>query len=238
MILGIETSDSAMSVCIVDGESSLASIEILRPNLHDEWLPTALQHVFAFSGITADTLDAVAVSSGPGSFTGLRIGMAAAKGIALASGVPLITVPSFDAMAQRAARHLRSEIETSFAAVLDARKDDVYAGIFSIHNAEITCMRSAFADTAENVAAMLESGTFLLGSGAEKLVAYRSADFVILDSLTPATHAYDVALTGAGMLSNGETADIASCEPMYVREFKTTSPKSKLTLQKDPEQQK
>ncbi len=199
----------------------------MRANVHDEWLPAAITDTLRFAGIGASRLSAVAVSAGPGSFTGLRIGMASAKGLALALGIALIAVPTFDAMANRAAR-LATQSTFRFAPVFDAKREDVYYGMYEIKERLPIRIREASADTAEAAAAALQPGTFLLGDGAEKIRSARNADFVILQGLIPATHAEDVAIAAAHMFNRGETTDLDACEPIYVRSFRTTTPKQLL----------
>lgn len=229
LLLGIETASPALSIAIIDGNTPLAATEIHRGNVHDEWLPTALERLFPQAGIKPKDLDAVAVSAGPGSFTGLRIGMAEAKGLCMALNIPMLAVPTFDAMAHRAARNLYVPEPVELCTAFDARREDVYAARYRIEPGTATCIAEVEADTAENVAKSLKTGTLLLGDGAEKIVSVKPDVFVILHGLLPATHAMDVAFVGAVMLSKGNIADVAASEPLYVRAFKTTTPKSLLS---------
>jgi tRNA threonylcarbamoyladenosine biosynthesis protein TsaB len=98
-ILSIETSESLCGACVYFGEKKFFETNLNLKNSHAEKLFEAIDFVMNQAGCTPADLHAIAVSSGPGSFTGLRIGMSAAKGIAFGAGLPVIPVPTFEAMA-------------------------------------------------------------------------------------------------------------------------------------------
>ena len=123
-ILGIETATRAASVAVVADGKILAESVRESPQTFSETLMPQVEEVIKVSG-AFDKLDAVAVSIGPGSFTGLRIGSATAKGIALACDIPVIPVPTTDAMAYQfyGCAH-------RICPILDARRSEVYTGIY------------------------------------------------------------------------------------------------------------
>jgi tRNA threonylcarbamoyladenosine biosynthesis protein TsaB len=129
LILSIETSTGCGSISLTSG--SVATGKILaeythRPEVtHSRRLLGSIDHVMKLSGLTWDMLDGVAVSIGPGSFTGLRIGMAAAKGITMAAGLPLVGIPTLDGLAQQC-----SMVTKQICPVLDARKKQIYAAFY------------------------------------------------------------------------------------------------------------
>jgi tRNA threonylcarbamoyladenosine biosynthesis protein TsaB len=223
MILGIETATPHLSVAIADGGRIIASCTVNRKNIHDELLVPMIEWVQANAG--HPVLHAVAVSAGPGSFTGLRIGMAAAKGMALALEIPLIAVPTFDAIAWRIARRLMLPGETRLVTLFDAKGGDVYAAEYLIEGMEHRELVAAHACNATDLAGDLAAGALLAGDGAVKLERISPGSYTTIpDSEAPA-HAEAIALLGEELLSKGVVADLESCEPLYLRDFRTTVPK-------------
>jgi len=125
-VLGIDTSTPRISVALVDDSTLLGQREVMVERNRTGLMPL-VDELFSALGIHPQALDAVAVGAGPGSFTGLRIGMATAKGIAFASGRPLWAVSSLAALAHA---ELMRDLAGLVVAVLDARKGEVYAGAY------------------------------------------------------------------------------------------------------------
>jgi tRNA threonylcarbamoyladenosine biosynthesis protein TsaB len=125
-VLGIDTSTPRISVALVDGATLLGERDVMVERNRTGLMPV-IDELFTAAGMKPQALDAVAVGAGPGSFTGLRIGMATAKGIAFASGRPLWAVSSLAVIADT---ELRREPAGLVVAVLDARKGEVYAGAY------------------------------------------------------------------------------------------------------------
>ena len=166
MILGIETASSVLSVAIVDHGRILTSLLVNRGNAHDELLAPLIEQGFRLAAITGGDLTAVAVSEGPGSFTGLRIGMAAAKGLALSLSLPLIAVPTFDAIAARVAAGLSPGTPEDLAVVFDARRDDVYIGIYQLQHGRAELETQVSALSLADAGKLLPPGILLAGDGA------------------------------------------------------------------------
>ena len=93
-LLLIETATAVCSVALAGGDGILAELHTDQPNAHSSQLSPLIGRLYAMCGITARQLDAVCVSSGPGSYTGLRIGVSTAKGICYSLGIPLLSVPT------------------------------------------------------------------------------------------------------------------------------------------------
>lgn len=169
-LLAIETSGSVCSVAISVDRRLVVSIEILRPNVHDARLASLVQQACAEADIDVQGLDYVAVSSGPGSFTGLRIGVALAKGLCVGSGAKLIGVPTTTALF-----HASSEVAalsgcTSMLCVIPSHADLVYVSqsplIDKRHLAEVRLVRK------DELAALREPGMLCVGPGAELVDAH------------------------------------------------------------------
>ena len=124
-ILGIESAALVASVAIIDENVTIAEYTTNFKKTHSETLLPMLDEIIKMTGIDCSELSAIAVSGGPGSFTGLRIGAACAKGLGLALDLPLIHVPTLDAMAL----NLYSS-DAIIVPIMDARRNQVYTGIY------------------------------------------------------------------------------------------------------------
>ena len=161
-ILHIETSTEQCGVALAQNTTILGSREVLENGFtHAKQLHTLIDEVLSECGLLPDQLDAVAVSEGPGSFTGLRIGCVAAKGLCFALDIPLITLPTLQILAAPQSKN------SKVVSLLDARRDEVYAAVYDKGGALKTethahiLKASSFADLAA------EQVSFV-GTGAEK----------------------------------------------------------------------
>lgn len=128
LLLNIETATTLCSVAVSDGEEILAIKEIDEGYTHAENLHVFIETVLKEAGISPRQLNAVAVGKGPGSYTGLRIGVSAAKGLAYALNIPLIAVNTLETMAYSVAKDV--ETDALFCPMLDARRMEVYCGVY------------------------------------------------------------------------------------------------------------
>ena len=124
-ILGIESAALVASVAIIDENVTIAEYTTNFKKTHSETLLPMLDEIVKMTGISLSELSAIAVSGGPGSFTGLRIGAASAKGLGLALDLPLIEVPTLDAMAMNIYAS-----DALIVPIMDARRNQVYTGIY------------------------------------------------------------------------------------------------------------
>ena len=129
-ILAIETSDVICGASIYYSDEKYFSSTIRLKNSHSEKIFDTIGYLFKSNGINAADLDAIAVSEGPGSFTGLRIGMSAAKGLAHGASLPLISVPTFEALAFQLSHFLPEEYE--FVLANKVNREEVYFAKFQI----------------------------------------------------------------------------------------------------------
>lgn len=132
-VLGLDTSTTTASIAVLDGDRVLAATTRNTHRRTSDVL-VAVDEACRTAGVTAHELDAIAVGAGPGSFTGLRIGMATGKGIAFATGRPLWAVSSLAALA------LEAPGDGVIVAVLDARKGEIFAGTFDKRGAAVTAL--------------------------------------------------------------------------------------------------
>lgn len=130
-ILAIETATEACSVALLHGDEVIDRTE-LAPRRHTELVLPMAEELLAEAGITRKQLDAIAVGRGPGAFTGVRLAISVAQGMALALDVPVLPVSSLAALAMQAPRN-----GAAILAVIDARREEVYAGEFQFNEAGI-----------------------------------------------------------------------------------------------------
>ena len=129
-ILALETSESLCGACVYFSEKKYFETNIQLKNSHAEKLFEAIQFVIDSAGILTEDLGSIAVSSGPGSFTGLRIGMSAAKGVAFGASLPIIPVPTFEALALQISTFLKDESE--FIVANRVNVEEIYYSKFKV----------------------------------------------------------------------------------------------------------
>lgn len=134
ILLAFDTAQGALSAAVRDGKEELASLFEERTRGHAEALMPMVETVLAEAALGFADLDALAVTVGPGTFTGLRVGLAAARGIALSRGLPLVGVTTLEAIAEPVAAEADEIVLASF----DARRDEVYMQAFSADGPERT----------------------------------------------------------------------------------------------------
>lgn len=216
LILSIETSTGCGSIGLTRGERLLGEATAQPEVTHSRRLLGTVDWLMQAVGIDWVDLDGIAVSLGPGSFTGLRIGMAAAKGLAMATGVPLIGVSTLDALALSC----QGSVER-ICPVLDARKQEVYAALYQ-PGEEDGYPRRLSEDEAvspETLTGRIDQPTIMAGPA----VAVYGHILIKnpLVRLLPAPLAYPralhIGLLGARLLAHGQVLDAALAVPRYVR---------------------
>ena len=222
MVLGIETATVVCGAAVVHDGAVRTMRELQEPHVHAERLPGLIAGVLQEAGIGPEMLEGVAVSTGPGSFTGLRIGLSTAKGLVYATGVPLVSVPTLEALAMRLVRAGECA-EGWILAVLDARRDEVYAQIFRMSAGRLEAADEVRDLTTDRLAGALAQRTVVVtGDGAEKAGSALDAAgclFRIAPAELRTCSASEVGLLGERMLRSGLRADPVALEPQYIKEF-------------------
>ena len=208
-VLAVETSTLAGGVALLDGDVLVGQYLLDVRDTHSERLMVALDRLLGDAGWTVHDLEGLAVAVGPGSFTGLRVGLSTVKGLAVALGVPVAAVPTLDAMAA----------SLPFAAlpvcpVLDARKGEVYASLYRWDGGAMRREWEYQALAPEALAARLGEPVIVLGAGAPAIRSPHARP-------APGTHCApspaSVALLGVERLRAGETVAPADLVPIYLR---------------------
>jgi tRNA threonylcarbamoyladenosine biosynthesis protein TsaB len=218
LILQIDTALEIAHVSIAREGNVLAQRQNETQNDHAAWLHIAIQEVLEESGIQLDQLNAVGVTAGPGSYTGLRVGMSAAKGICYAKNLPLIAVSSL----QLLAAGVKDQAEGVIIPLIDARRDEVYAGYYDSNlnlirpEQALILQPNCFKDLVEP-----NKKIILTGNGTSKtLPIVDSKDFFLIESKHPEKN---LALITYEKFYNRAFADLAYFEPVYLKEFYTTT---------------
>lgn len=226
-ILNIETSTTVCSVALaVDGTVVFDKVSFNGPShaaLTGVYVEEALHELKSRSL----HLDAVAVSSGPGSYTGLRIGVSVAKGLCFGLGIPLIGIHSLDIMASAAISRQNSNEDVLYCAMLDARRMEVYAAFY---DKLLQPIRPASADiiTEESYANYLSARKVcFFGNGSTKCKpVLTSQNALFLDDIHPL--ASEMAPLAEKAFLNKQFEDVAYFEPFYLKEFQATIAKNKV----------
>lgn len=230
IIFNIDTSTDACSAAVTDGGRVMESDGVLLSRLqtsqseHASLLPRYIDELLDILRKSNIRLDAVAVSAGPGSYTGLRIGASAAKGLAYGFNIPLLAVPTLQIMA--ATSRAQSDRETRgkaanrlFIPMIDARRMEVYTAVY---DAELNERKKPWAEvvTENSFADLLQTGACVFsGNGMPKCreLLEHSENAVFIDNIVP-----DAAYMGTlaeELLKKNETADTAYWTPFYLKEF-------------------
>lgn len=217
-ILGIETATFCGGTALLAGDQILASYTLNSSATHAGRLLASIERLLNETATDLSDLDGLAVSIGPGSFTGVRIGLSAAKGLAVARKLPLVGISTLEALALRAGRDSRL-----ICPVVDARRNEVFAAAYQWSRvADVPVEKTAVGVMPiEEFVARLRGHCLFLGDGAlryraaiEKHLGDRAA-FAPPHRILPS--AEEVAWLGLRRLARGDSDDPASLEPVYIR---------------------
>jgi len=218
LILAFETSAKAASVALLEGDKLLSESYQNTGMTHSQTLMVMAEDMLKQCGKTAKDVDAVAVAEGPGSFTGVRIGVAAAKGFAWGREIPCYGVSTLEAMAQSLGIY-----DGYICPVMDARRSQVYNALFEADRGEITRIREDRAisldDLAEDVK-KLEKPVFLVGDGS--ILCYNTLLERVPSLVLPPEHrmhqrAVGVGIIAARQIRAGISGNAAALTPNYLR---------------------
>ena len=227
LLLSLETSSPVCSVALhhLDTGRLVGQTELRLEKSHSSHLSLLISQLLENTLHTLQDVAAVAVSDGPGSYTGLRIGAAAAKGLCYALDIPLLAVSTLQSLAHQVAAATARPEQYLYCPMLDARRMEVYAGMYQADGTEVLAPTPLLLD--ETTLAEQLAGQLLLffGNGAAKfrpLVA-ENPHAAFLTGIEPSAIA--VGQLGVAAFHRQDFQDVAYYEPFYLKEVYTTTPK-------------
>lgn len=224
LILNIETGTEVCSVALAKDNQLLALAESSEGMEHGRLLSPFIQKVLHEQKITPNELNAIAVSEGPGSYTGLRIGVATAKGICYGANKPLIAVNSLQSLAAIAIEQ-NPKVDI-LCPMIDARRMEVYTALFDVNGSFISDVSAQIIDESSYTELLKEKRIAFFGNGAEKCKPLiQSPNAVFLNIRHSAKGMIPLAVE---KLAKKDVVDTAYFEPFYLKDFVVTPSKKKL----------
>ncbi|MDP2540275.1 MULTISPECIES: tRNA (adenosine(37)-N6)-threonylcarbamoyltransferase complex dimerization subunit type 1 TsaB [Tenacibaculum] len=221
-ILHIETATKNCSVSVADKGELLAIQELNDGNYsHAEKLHPFIQQVMQEAKLSFNDIDAVAVSKGPGSYTGLRIGVSAAKGLCFAFDKPLISIETLQSLAYKL-----SIEQGVIIPMLDARRMEVYAAVYNSKHEQVRDIKAEVIDENSFQEYLSKGKVYFLGDGAEKckeVITHENAVFI--DGEFPS--AKEMVKLSFDKYKKNDIEDVAYFEPFYLKDFVVTPEKKR-----------
>lgn len=228
-ILLIETATDSCSVALAREKEIVAEKYINQPKAHATLLARYICDILEENGLNMEDCSAVAVSKGPGSYTGLRVGVSCAKGLCYGAGKPLISVCTLATIARMALDNklYRGEGDFLIVPMIDARRMEVYTANFNSKGEQLTPVEARILDENSYAAELAAGPVLFTGNGAEKfreLVAGNPNAYFAQQE----PHAAGMRVIAADKLEAGEFEDNAYFEPFYLKDFIAGKPKKLL----------
>ncbi len=223
-ILHIETSTNVCSVALSENGTCLFSKSNAEGMNHAALLSVFIAEALEVLKPTGKKPDAVAVSSGPGSYTGLRIGVSTAKGLCYGYGIPLIAVSTLEVLTAQALQQAKDAENALFCPMIDARRMEVYAAFYDAKGEMKREISADIIDSNSYAEILAYQPVYFFGNGAEKCKAtltHSNARFI--DNLVPL--AENMIAFAEQAFAENNFVDVAYFEPFYLKEFQTTTPK-------------
>jgi tRNA threonylcarbamoyladenosine biosynthesis protein TsaB len=223
-LLAIETSTEICSVALSKNTECISLVENAQGNSHAEKIILYVKEVLQDAGVKKSQLDAVCISEGPGSYTGLRIGVSSAKGLCDALNIPLIAVSTLQSMAW-GAREQYPDCKW-YAPMIDAKRMEVYTAVYNKHLQPIQKISNVILDENAYSNFLFEDKLVFSGNGTVKAESLLSGNpnAVFCNRKTSARYMVDLAYE---KFLKQDFADLAYFEPFYLKEFHAVKPKVK-----------
>ncbi len=228
LILSIDTSTRGCSVALHQNEVLLGCYELYTDKSSSAMLTTLVKNVVENAGFALKDLDVVAVAKGPGSYTGLRISVATAKGLCFSLDKPLVAVNTLQAMAQQ----LKGCFDDDylFCPMIDARRMEVFCAVFDQNLLQIEPTQAKIIDQECFIELLKDYKIIFFGDGAAKCkpILAQQPNAIFLPTFTFPS-AKTVGILAGKAFENNELEDLATFEPFYLKDFMTTIPRKKIT---------
>lgn len=218
LILNIDTAVQSSSVCLANGATIIATT--INPSERESatWLHVAIHNIMQQNNCTLQQLNAIAVSAGPGSYTGLRVGMAAAKGLCYALSIPLISINTLQMMASSAA----NETNTLLCPMIDARRMEVFTALFDGSLKEMMPSGPLVLTETSFVEWLDKTTVSFFGNGSEKaasVIKHKNAVFMNVTAT-----AANMAFLSSEKFVRNQFSSLAYSEPFYGKGFHSPIP--------------
>jgi tRNA threonylcarbamoyladenosine biosynthesis protein TsaB len=215
ILLNLETATTNCSVSISKDDKIIALKENNAENYsHSEQLHIFIKEALQEASLSFSDIDAVSISKGPGSYTGLRIGVSAAKGLCFSLDVPLISIPTLESMAHQ----VELQAGEMVIPVLDARRMEVYSCVYDADYQEIRETRAEIIDEGSFAEYVSDSKVYLIGSGSEKCRGVlEHPNFQFDATIVPS--AREKAPLAFKKFQAKQFEDVAYFEPYYLKDF-------------------
>lgn len=217
-VLGIDTSSNVASVSVTDEDVLIGEFVINHPKTHSQKLMPLIKSLFESLEISLEEIDLVAISKGPGSFTGIRIGMSAAKAFSQALDIPIVSVSTLDTLAFNDLREDRLIVP-----IMDARRSETYTCIYEYSNGELKRITDEMAISIEELAKKikeLNKASIFMGDGVKVFKDYllENLENVEIASIDKRMQrASSVAVLGKIKYEKFGAEDLYEIEPNYIR---------------------
>jgi tRNA threonylcarbamoyladenosine biosynthesis protein TsaB len=219
LILSIDTGTEQAGICLSRGEHTLGILRNDDQKDHASWLHVAIERLMENTGFTLKELNAVACNAGPGSYTGLRVGMSAAKGLCYALNIPLITENSLYIMALAAQQQPFTKTTYFICPMIDARRSEVFTAMYNQDLEEVMPAFALALDAQSFGDQMDKRPVLFLGSGVAKwrlICQHPNANY--LEQPFLASYLASIAYH---KFSKGQFFPVSAAEPLYLKEFYT-----------------
>ncbi|MFW5822987.1 MAG: tRNA (adenosine(37)-N6)-threonylcarbamoyltransferase complex dimerization subunit type 1 TsaB [Tangfeifania sp.] len=234
IILNIETSTEVCSVNVSENGKLLFEKESLEGLNHSELLTVFIQDLFRENNLEMKAIDAVAVAKGPGSYTGLRIGVSVAKGLCYALEKPLIAISTLDAMGIFTSQHPQQfNIETEekenllFCPMIDARRMEVYTALYNSKGEQLETVSAKMIDENSFSERLKKSKIAFFGNGAAKCAKALNHSNALFYGPLKASARFMIQIA-EDKYNKKEFENVAYFEPFYLKNFVATVPKNKI----------
>jgi tRNA threonylcarbamoyladenosine biosynthesis protein TsaB len=215
ILLNIDTAVETASVCVSNDSDVIAVAVNENQKDHAAWLHIAIRKILQQAGLSVNDLEGIAVSIGPGSYTGLRIGLSAAKGLCYALSIPLISIDTLKIMAHA----VNKEAAELFCPVIDARRMEVFTAVYDKFLNEIIKPRALVIDKNSFSELLTSHKIVFCGTGNKKLQDILFHDNAVFS--TTKTTAADMPDLAFELFREKKFASMAYVEPLYLKEFYT-----------------
>jgi len=223
IVLGIDTSGAACSVALCENDIVLAKLQKEMMRGHAEALMPTIQVLLNRVKIAFEEISLIGVTTGPGSFTGIRVGLAAAQGLSLGLNIPLCGVTVFEAIATAAARNIHREGVNKLIVILETRRTDFFLQEFCISNFRIIESGVPMSATIESVKATLGEDVYIAGDGVKRLETHFPLS--ARSKLVPLCEFPDPT-TVAEIAAKSDSNEFKSTHPFYIHPPLATLPKN------------